>query len=98
MVQFINVMLCSHEDVNTHLPHVKDTDMQDLSSILLGATDMDIVVIWLSVFIEIGAENIYVEYATYESSCLLPIHDIHASLGRTRCLGLQFMHSFIHWM
>ena len=39
--------------------HAKDAVIQDLSSILLKATDTDIVVVCLSLFTKTGAENIW---------------------------------------
>lgn len=39
--------------------HAKSAAMQDLSSILFKATDTDIVIACLSLFNEIGAENIW---------------------------------------
>ena len=57
-----NEVPCSHEKLNICIMvYGKDATMQDLSSILLKATDMDIVAICISLFTDIGPKNIQVE-------------------------------------
>ena len=67
--------------------------MHGYSSILLKATDTDIVVICLSLFDQIGADNLWIEFGTSRNLRLLPIHDIYKSLGPDRCKGLPFFHA-----
>ena len=76
--------------------YAEDSTMQGLSIFLLKASGTDVFVICLSLFIftKIGAENISVEYGKSEKLHLLSIHEIHASLGPTRCRRLPFFHLF----
>ena len=69
-------------EVNTRiLLHARDAALADHRSILIKAGDIDIVVICVSLFSEIGAEEFYVHYGTSKNLRLLPIHEIHFSLG-----------------
>ena len=89
-VRTINIVPCSHEKVDIcNMLHAKDVAIQRLSSILLKATDTDIVVVCLSLF----TENIYVEFGMPKNLRLLLIHEIHSSLGPTHCRSLSFFYS-----
>ena len=93
--QVQNISPCSHEEVDTRiLLHAKDAVMQGHSRILIKASDTDVVVLCLSLFTEIGAEKLYVEFGTSKNLRYLPIHEMHASLGPQKCKGLPFFHSF----
>ena len=84
---------CEHEEVDTRiLLHAKHAVCNGHSTILIKASDIDIVVICLSLFNDIGAEELYVEYGTAKNLRILPIHKIHHSLGPTRCRGLLFFY------
>ena len=72
--------------------HARDAALAGHRSILIKASDIDIVVICVSLFSEIGAEEFYVHYGTSKNLRLLPIHEIHRSLGPRRCRGLLFFY------
>lgn len=79
-VQTVNIEPCSHEEVDTRMMlHLKDAIIQDLSSILLKATNTDIVGICA-----------FLLYKTSKHLCLLSIHKAHASLGPTHCRDFPF--------
>lgn len=59
--------------------HLKDATIQDLSSILLKATNTDIVGICA-----------FLLYKTSKHLCLLSIHKVHASLGPKHCRDFPF--------
>ena len=65
-----------------------------MTKIILKATDTDIFVICQFLFIDKGAEELWIEFGTAEKLRLFPIHDIHSSLGVSRSKGLLFFHSF----
>ena len=46
----------------------------------------------LSLFNDIGAEELYVEYGTAKNLRILSIHKIYRSLGPSRCRGLLFFY------
>ena len=68
--------------------------LHGLTKIILKATDTDIFVICQFLFIDKGAEELWIEFGTAEKLRLFPIHDIHSSLGVSRSKGLLFFHSF----
>ena len=84
---------CSHEEVDTRIVlHARDAAQAGHSSILMKASDIDIVVICVSLFDDIGAEELFVEYGTSKNLRLLPIHEIKRSLGPRRCRGILYFY------
>ena len=89
-----NISPCTHEEVDTRiLLHARDAVTRGFTSLLLKATDTDVVVVCLSLFEQIGAKCIWIEFGTSRNLRLLPIHEIHKSLGPARCRGLPFFHA-----
>ena len=85
---------CTHEEVDTRIVlHARDAAESGHSSILIKASDIDIVVICVSLLDKIGAEELYVEYGTSKNLRLLPIHEIKHSLGPRRCRGILFFYA-----
>ena len=75
--------------------HAKDTIIQEgLSSILLKATDMGILAIYISLFIEIGAKKIQVEYGGSTPCCLFMRYMLLGSYTMQKSPIL----SFASWM
>ena len=84
---------CAHEEVDTRiLLHAKHAVHNGHTTILIKASDIDIVVISLSLFDEIRAEKLFIEYGTAKNLRFLPIHEIRRSLGPSRCRGLLFFY------
>ena len=74
---------CAHEEVDTRiLLQAKHAVHNGHTTILIKASDIDIVVISLSLFDEIGTEKLFIEYGTAKNLRFLPIHEIRRSLAQ----------------
>ena len=94
-VQTVNIAPYSYENIDTGtMLHAKDAVIWGPSSFLLKASDTVCVVICLSFFTAIKANNILFDSGPSKNLHLLPILKIHAFLGPAHYRGLPFFFLF----
>ncbi len=83
---------CNHEEADTRMVlHAEHQVKSGYRKILVKSPDTDVIVLFISLFSKIGAEEIWVEVAF---SHFVPIHEIQRTLGPEKSGALLFFHSF----
>ena len=76
-LKIMDISPCSHEEVDMRIfLHAKDAVDKGFAKVVIKATYTDMVVIGTSLFNEIGAEEIWIEFGTSENLKYIPIHEI----------------------
>ena len=90
----MDISPCSHEEVDTRIfLQAKDAVDKGFAKVVIKATDRDMVVIGTSLFNEIGAGEIWIEFGISENLKYIPIHEIQKGLDPTQGKGLLFFHA-----
>ena len=80
---------CNHEEADTRiLLHVKHAAQNNHTRICIQTVDTNVVVIAVSIFNQLGIEQIWIEFGTGKDKRWLPVHEYAASLGEEICSGL----------
>lgn len=86
---------CNHEEADTriflHAKHIVECGHR---KVVIQTVDTDVVIIGISLFGQINAEELWIEFGVGKSKRWLPIHRYAASLGDEMCQGLLFWFSF----
>lgn len=92
--QLSNIMPCTHEEADTRiLLHVHDASLCGYTRIMIRTIDTDVVVLALSIFPWIAADELWVAFGVGKHFRYLPIHDIATKLGIDRCKALPLFHA-----
>lgn len=85
---------CSHEEADARLLlHAKHAAQNGATKIAIRSVDSDVVVIAVSTFMELGAEELWLHYGTGHHQRILPIHEISSSLSPAACRTLPMFHA-----
>ena len=85
---------CTHEEADTRMfLHAKHAVISGCKSVNIVSSDIDVVVIGVSVFNDLGLEQLWITFGKGKDMRWLPIHTIVAKLG-PRSKALPFFHVF----
>ncbi|XP_034030967.1 uncharacterized protein LOC117514556 [Thalassophryne amazonica] len=89
---------CNHEEADTRIfTHALDAAKQKAKSVLVKASDTDILVVAVSNFAtlqDVGLEMLWIEFGHGHSIRWLPVHDTVLNLGPEKSNGMLFFHAF----
>ena len=89
---------CDHEEADTRLfVHVRDAVREGRHSIIVKASDTDVLVIALAILpelIEVGLERMWLAYGQGMLMRYIPIHELALSIGPEKSSGILFFHAF----
>ena len=90
-----NFSPCSHEEADARLIlHAHHAANANLKNIAIRTVDSDVVVIAVSAYTSIGADQLWVHYGTGRNITFIPIHENDRSLTPLQCQALPFFHAF----
>ena len=86
---------CNHEEADTRLfLHVSHAVHNGNGKIMIRSTDTDVVVLAITLFEQIHAQELWVAMGTAKQLRYIPVHKVHASLGPDQSKALAFFHAF----
>ena len=89
---------CDHEEADTRLfVHVRDAVREGRHTIIVKASDTDVLVIALAILpelIEVGLERMWLAYGQGMLMRYIPIHELALSIGPEKSSGILFFHAF----
>ncbi|CAC5372613.1 unnamed protein product [Mytilus coruscus] len=87
--------LCSHKDADTRIMvHVSDAVKHGLKRVMIRTADTDVAVIAVSLFHEIGADELRLAFGSGKSFRYISIHDLSNALGIEISHRLPVFHAF----
>ena len=86
---------CNHEEADTRIVlHLSDAVQRGHSDIIICTADTDVVVLVVSNFHKIGAQNIWLSFGVAKHHRYIAAHEIASELGPRRAMCLPMFHSF----
>ena len=90
-----NLAPCSHEEADTRLfLHVSDAVQKGSKAVMIRTVDTDVVVLGITLFSKINAEEMYIAFGTGAHFRYISIHEVVAQLDPSICAVLPAFHSF----
>ena len=88
-------MPCTHEEADTRIMvHCRDAVLKGHASIAIRTVDSDVVCIAVSMYDDIGADEMWIGFGIGKKFRYIPIHEIVLSLGPAKSRSLALFHSF----
>ena len=89
---------CSHEEAETQIfVHAMHAAQEGSESLLVKASDTDILVIAISVMPTlqaIGLQKLYIAFGQDRNMRLIPVHELYRSIGPEKGRGITLFHAF----
>lgn len=86
---------CSHEEADTRLfLHALDAVRKGCRKLCIRTVDTDVVVLAISLFNQLGAEELWLAFGTSSSFRYIPIHEVVHEMDPRTCMALPVFHSF----
>ena len=86
---------CSHEEADTRLfLHALDAVQKGYRKLCVRTVDTDVVVLAISMFHRINAEELWLAFGTSSSFRYTPIHEVVNEMDPRTCMALPVFHSF----
>ena len=95
-MHLIDLMPCNHQEADTRLfLHTRHAVASYHKLLMIKATDTDVLVIAIHVFVRIELEQMCLAFGQGENLRRIPVHDLAAKLSREKSFGLPIFHAFI---
>ena len=89
-----NISPCSQEEADTRmLLHALDCSKVGLKKVMIKTVDTDVLVIAVTLFQKIGAEELWLEFGTGKHTRYISVHDIERALGPVKAECLTVLHT-----
>jgi hypothetical protein len=86
---------CNQEEADSRLfLHVKDMSVNGHKKVQIKTVDTDVVVIAVTLFKDLGLEELWIEFGTGVNQRWLPIHEYHNNIGEEKCQALAVWFAF----
>ena len=87
---------CNHKEADTHVfLHAMDMESNNLSRLLIKSSDTDFI-ISVTLFPDLGVQEILLDFGTGQKQVFYPAHNIFVCIGIDRATGLLFsMHLLV---
>ena len=89
-----NIAPCNHEEADTRIIlHCLHAAQNGLKRLAVRTVDTDIVVLAISFFSVISAAEFWIHFGVCKSVRLIPVHELYATIGPSRCAALPAFHA-----
>ena len=86
---------CTHEEADTRIMmHVYDALSKGFQHILVRTVDTDVVVLAVAGVCKLGIRELWVAFGTGKDFRYIPAHEISASVGPTKSIGLPMFYAY----
>ena len=94
-IEEVMLFLChtNQEEADTHVfLHVKEMAVKGFHKVMIRTVDTDLVILVISMFEDLGLEQLWLDFGSGKQRMFLPIHEMH--LEEIKRLGLCFFFCF----